>query len=565
MKIFQRFCLCVFAFYVCVMSVYGQPIVKVSVLRASDQPFVHRHEIDAIREAVTEVQSFFASEMNRWGYGKKTFEFDTHIPVYIGSKRLSEYEADADVVRWERGAGLKEFPNDIHLTFLAGASQIGGAAGVFTHRCDAAGDCDYRRLIVVPLGGSADFRNRVTAHELGHAFGFLEHLTTRKRYIMESYLLIIPGANEGSLFNFQLHPTVAKTLNASKDLSVVDGVNTEKFDRIFRTDDIDTDENDNSDIDLDVDVNDDGYIDLYDVPHLVAYYPFDGNADDASGNGNHGRGFGSINYVDGKFGKALELNTGEYIEMKATDTLQGDIFKAEPFTLSAWIYPNSETVYGHVWRGNPLSNAGHHTLFIIGDGGGISWRADINGRWSVLCETRPGIVKANEWIHVAVTNDGDSFRIYANGEVVAETNFHQTDGGNTVYSIGSRYTNAETFSGWIDDYAIFSSALSEGEIKRIIQVGVKQFIHSTNDNSDIDLDIDVNDDGNIDIYDVMIVRSGMSSKTTYDTDINNDGITDEVDLAIVKAAAHAAIAAAAPARYRSKKITTWGALKRRYQ
>ena len=49
------------------------------------------------------------------------------------------------------------------------------------HRCDATGDCNYRRLIVVPLEGSSDYRNRITAHELGHAFGFLEHLTSQKR------------------------------------------------------------------------------------------------------------------------------------------------------------------------------------------------------------------------------------------------------------------------------------------------------------------------------------------------------------------------------------------------
>ena len=120
---------------------------------------------------------FFCVEMNRLGYGKKTFEFETH--VWIGAKKISEYEEDVDIVRWQFG-DQNESPDDIHLIFLAGASRIGNAAGVFTHRCDATGDCDYKRLIVVPLAGSADYRNRITAHELGHAFGFLEHLTTRK-------------------------------------------------------------------------------------------------------------------------------------------------------------------------------------------------------------------------------------------------------------------------------------------------------------------------------------------------------------------------------------------------
>ena len=259
----------------CVSSVSAQPVVKVAVLRASDQPVVYKHETDAIRESMTEIQSFFASEMNRLGYGKKTFEFETNIPVYIGAKKLSEYEADVDVVRWQHGRLLNDFPDDIILIFLAGASSIGTsvgtAGGAFTHRCDATGECDFKRLIVIPLEGTAGYRNRITAHELAHAFGFYEHLDTGKNYVMESYAMIISG--EGSLFNFQLHPDVASILNKSKDLSVIDGVNTEKFDKIIRRpdddepDDDEADDNDNSGNrdNIDADVNSDGYVDLSDV------------------------------------------------------------------------------------------------------------------------------------------------------------------------------------------------------------------------------------------------------------------------------------------------------------
>ena len=267
MKIFlSLFWVCVSAFFILICSVSAQPVVKVAVLRASDQPVVYLHELNAIRDSIAEVQSFFASEMNRFGYSKKTFEFETNIPVYIGAKKLSEYEADVDVVRWQHGRLLADFPDDILLIFLAGASSIETAGGIFTHRCDATGNCNYRRLIVVPLAGSADYRNRITAHELGHAFGFFEHLTSRKKYIMESYALIIPG--EGSLFNFQLHPEVARILNKSKDLSVIDGVDTEKFDKIIRRpNDAEVDDNDNSGNrdNINTDVNADGYVDLSDV------------------------------------------------------------------------------------------------------------------------------------------------------------------------------------------------------------------------------------------------------------------------------------------------------------
>ena len=76
------------------------------------------------------------------------------------------------------------------------------------------------------------------------------------------------------------------------------------------------------------------------------------------------------------------------------------------------------------------------------------------------------------------------------------------------------------------------------------------------------LDADINNDGYIDLSDVMIVRSAMQNSVSYDTDINNDGITDEVDLLIVKAKATEAIAAAAPS-LRRKKVVIWATLKRK--
>lgn len=77
-----------------------------------------------------------------------------------------------------------------------------------------------------------------------------------------------------------------------------------------------------------------------------------------------------------------------------------------------------------------------------------------------------------------------------------------------------------------------------------------------------EINADVNNDGYVDLYDVLIVRSGMTNKTTYDTDVNNDGVTDEVDLLIVKAKAMEAIALAAPSVGHTKKIITkWASLK----
>jgi len=93
----------------------------------------------------------------------------------------------------------------------------------------------------------------------------------------------------------------------------------------------------------------------------------------------------------------------------------------------------------------------------------------------------------------------------------------------------------------------------------------KSVFLSIQEKSDVlsETDADVNDDGYIDLYDVMIVRSATKSPTSYDTDVNDDGVTDEIDVMLVKAAAFQAIAAVSPSKHKFKLTTTWAELKRK--
>ncbi len=207
-------------------------------------------------------------------------------------------------------------------------------------------------------------------------------------------------------------------------------------------------------------------------PDLVAYYPFDGNPEDATGNDNHGEITGGSKWVKGKFGDAIELEPAAYVEMQVSDSLHGDIFKADPFTISAWVNPNFDgTTWEHIWRSLPGAS-GHNTFFLNKDQGLLSWRGQVGG-WTVLCQSDGGIVEADKWLHVAVTGDGDKFRIYADGENVAETDFQETRGKNVTYRIGG--SGGETFAGLMDDYAVFSRALDEDEINSIME-GVETFL-----------------------------------------------------------------------------------------
>ena len=263
-----------------------------------------------------------------------------------------------------------------------------------------------------------------------------------------------------------------------------------------------------------VDVNDDDTVTIpvngddtvttpANITGLVAYYPFDGNPHDVSENGNHGRIIGTASYIDGKFGDALVLDGDGYVEMQTSDSLHGDLFKRDPFSLAVWVYREAG-LYEHVWRSMP-SASGLNTLFIFPDEGIISWRGFVDRVWSWgnLCETEPGVFETDTWFHIAVTNDGEKFRIYANGEKVAETDFQETDGGSVTYRIGDFAKHIT-----VDDYAVFSKALNEEDINLIMNTGVAQFLESTQSE-------DIVDSGILETY-VSIPRVRLSNLESYD-------------------------------------------------
>jgi hypothetical protein len=206
---------------------------------------------------------------------------------------------------------------------------------------------------------------------------------------------------------------------------------------------------------------------------LVAYYPLDGNPKDASGNTNDGKVEGGSKWDKGKFGKAVHLDPGAYVEIKASKSLHGDIFKKDPFTISAWIQPTFKgSTWEHIWRSLP-GGAGHNTFFVNKDSGLLSWRGRVGGAWTVLCQTEGGVVKVDKWAHTLVLGDGKKFKIYVNGKKAVESDFKETGGANETFRLGG--TGGETFAGAIDDVGVFSRALDEKEII-LLQDGVEAFL-----------------------------------------------------------------------------------------
>jgi len=68
---------------------------------------------------------------------------------------------------------------------------------------------------------------------------------------------------------------------------------------------------------------------------LVAHYPFDGHANDVSGNGHHGIVHGDLSYVPGLLGQAASFDgVDDYIEIPDVHNF---VFANESVTFSAWV------------------------------------------------------------------------------------------------------------------------------------------------------------------------------------------------------------------------------------
>lgn len=93
------------------------------------------------------------------------------------------------------------------------------------------------------------------------------------------------------------------------------------------------------------------------------------------------------------------------------------------------------------------------------------------GWWQEEGELRSESAQKSEWTSVAIVIDKESKKMYVDGNVVAETTSSLLASGlgdtNQNYIAKSQYAQDSYFKGYIDDFAIYSDALSGEEIEKI--------------------------------------------------------------------------------------------------
>ncbi|MGQ9611093.1 MAG: LamG domain-containing protein [bacterium] len=192
---------------------------------------------------------------------------------------------------------------------------------------------------------------------------------------------------------------------------------------------------------------------------------------DMSKNGNNGEVKGSLKLVDGKFGKAL-LYPGQkdsFVEIKHNSSLD-----LTTFSFVMWVKLNPTNTYQCVIAKTTDGLTENYTGYLM-DNSKVFWTRFTSGGATKWGFQKFGVtpITDDSWHHLAGTYDMKSVKSYVDGKVEANAPFEGKPDANTgPLTIGACTGMPYPVNGIMDEVALFSSALTEDDIKDIMNNGL---------------------------------------------------------------------------------------------
>jgi len=214
---------------------------------------------------------------------------------------------------------------------------------------------------------------------------------------------------------------------------------------------------------------------------LVGWWPFNGNANDESGNGNHGTVYGATLTTD-RFGNqngAYNFNgVNNWIQVQDHVSL-----RPNHITISAWIYTyisNENPVVTKTRIGNPFGPDGgeQYSLFqspysFQSTGGSFQIKRNgncVNGGigWVRITQA-DSMFNFGLWQLITATYDGIVMKLYKNNVLIGihsplPGGIDNCSGGTLNFG---RYWDSNFFNGKLDDIGIWNRALTQQEITNL--------------------------------------------------------------------------------------------------
>jgi serine/threonine protein kinase len=193
---------------------------------------------------------------------------------------------------------------------------------------------------------------------------------------------------------------------------------------------------------------------------LVAYYPFNGNANDESGNGNDGEMRGGA-FSEDRHGTPNACKEGGAVALP--QLLAGQFGGDAPITVSIWAQhaaaPRNQGLFGIG------SNRLHRGFGLFSESGKLCF-----SRWEDRVPT-DYIFPEGQWAHCLVTHDGTTLKVYVNGKEVLSNEIHVDRLiGEAVLGCGPYSAWRDSFLGSLDDVRIYNRALLPEEVAKLYDI-----------------------------------------------------------------------------------------------
>ncbi len=193
-----------------------------------------------------------------------------------------------------------------------------------------------------------------------------------------------------------------------------------------------------------------------------AWYKFDNTVLD-SANANHATAYGSPVYTAaGKYSRAIDLDgVDDYVKAPAGIATSDDI------TIATWVKVDTNRMWARVFD---FGNGTGQYLFLCPYSGGNTLRFAIKNNSGEQLLEAP-VLSISQWVHTAVTLNGNIGKLYVNGAVVdtESISLDPTDFNPQMNYIGKSQWPDPLLDGKVDDFRIYNFALSDSEINAVYQ------------------------------------------------------------------------------------------------
>lgn len=222
-----------------------------------------------------------------------------------------------------------------------------------------------------------------------------------------------------------------------------------------------------------------GYTAFAQIPttNLMAYYPFSGNANDASGNLNNGVNNGASLTTD-RFGNpnsAYQFNgTNSYVYI--ANSILPNVMTS--YTINFWALNSASNYDGTIITDRNGSACGLKYGVAVDPAGQFGFGMHIPSPWTANSITSTNSIPTNQWVMVTCIFDKDSSKMsyFENGLLKGTTSsniWNALNNGTTIGALnGCGTPMANFFNGKIDEMRIYNIVLTSANIAALYNEGI---------------------------------------------------------------------------------------------